>query len=213
MRRSELLGLSWDDVRRDGTLTVRSSLSDAGGRLPRNPPKGRRPRTVKVDRETMFQLERHRLWEALKVRRGDPGWRPVLTDPEGMPLWPSRVTHVFRVLVRRSGLPVIRFHDPRHTHATLLLAVGVPAFVVRARLGHSAKTTFIYYSHVLPSTDSAAAVSYARLLRGGRRHTAQHAAEDTAALHRAQLSQMRKTAARKSRSAQRMNRVEVNGWR
>lgn len=62
-------------------------------------------------------------------------------------------------------MPAIRFHDLRHTHATLLLKAGVPVHVVAQRLGHSSpELTLSIYSHVLPRQQSEAAAAFARLV-------------------------------------------------
>ena len=59
---------------------------------------------------------------------------------DGSPIHPDRFSQVFDLLVKRSGLPRIRLHDLRHTHATLLLKAGVPVKVVSERLGHASIT-------------------------------------------------------------------------
>jgi integrase len=69
----------------------------------------------------------------------------------------------FQTLVHRSGLPRLRFHDLRHTHATLLLKAGVPIKVVSERLGHSTPGfTMATYQHVIPGMQQQSA--------NGRRH-------------------------------------------
>ena len=68
-------------------------------------------------------------------------------------------------LVRRSGLPRVRFHDLRHTHATLLLKAGVPIKVVSERLGHSTPGfTMATYQHVIPGMQQEAARTFAEIL-------------------------------------------------
>jgi integrase len=63
------------------------------------------------------------------------------------------------------AFPAIRLHDVRHTHATLLLADGVPAKVVQERLGHASPViTLGVYSHVMPGMQAAAATRYAELI-------------------------------------------------
>ena len=61
----------------------------------------------------------------------------VFARPDGAPLHPHLLSDAFKKLVKRSGLPRIRLHDLRHTHATLLLKSGAPIKVVSERLGHS----------------------------------------------------------------------------
>ena len=64
-------------------------------------------------------------------------------------------------------LPTIRLHDLRHTHATLLLAAGVPVKVVSERLGHaSAMITLGVYAHVMPGMQAEAAATFGALLSG-----------------------------------------------
>jgi integrase len=72
---------------------------------------------------------------------------------------------MFNKLVARSGLPRIRLHDLRHTHATLLLKGGVPMKVVSERLGHSTPGfTMATYQHGLPGMQAEAARAFAALL-------------------------------------------------
>ena len=86
---------------------------------------------------------------------------PALTAPHSPP---GAVRHV-QQLVARSGLPRIRLHDLRHTHATFLLKSGVPIKVVSERLGHSTPAfTMATYQHVLPGMQAASARAFAALL-------------------------------------------------
>lgn len=76
----------------------------------------------------------------------------VFPDEDGDFLVPVTLLRRFRRLLKEVGLPRIRFHDLRHSAATLLLGIGVPAKVVQELLGHSTiSTTMDVYSHVLPS--------------------------------------------------------------
>lgn len=75
----------------------------------------------------------------------------VFTRPDGGPLDGTVVTHQFHRLLDRAGLEQRRFHDLRHSCATLLLAQGVSARVVMEVLGHSQiALTMNTYTHVLP---------------------------------------------------------------
>jgi integrase len=74
------------------------------------------------------------------------------------PIHPERFTRWFEQHARAAGLPRIRLHDARHSHATAALAAGVPAKVVSERLGHATiAITVDTYSHVLPGLDAQAA--------------------------------------------------------
>lgn len=99
------------------------------------------------------------------MAEGNPGpW--VFCDTCGGPLRKSNVTRrSFRPLLKAAGLPLIRFHDLRHTAATLWLKKGVHPKVVQERLGHaSIAVTLDIYSHVLPSMQRDAAATLDGLL-------------------------------------------------
>jgi len=97
----------------------------------------------------------------------------VFGDLEGQHLNPEHVSRQFaRDLVRcrealgAEMLPVIRFYDLRHTHATILLLAREPVHVVSQRLGHSSPVvTMTIYAHVLPGNQRAAAETFARIVR------------------------------------------------
>ena len=75
--------------------------------------------------------------------------------------------NVFKPLLKKAGLPDIRFHDLRHTSATLLLSAGVHPKVVQERLGHSQiSITLDTYSHVLPTMQKEAASKLDEVLSG-----------------------------------------------
>ena len=79
--------------------------------------------------------------------------RPV----DGQPLQPRSLTHAFVKFIRRHGLPQIRLHDLRHSHATHMLAAGVHPKIAQERLGHSSvSVTIDLYSHVLPGMQAEA---------------------------------------------------------
>jgi len=157
MRRGEVAGLTWRDVDTDtGTLTVRRARvnvtsADVRESKPKTP-KGRR--RVELDEETRVALAAWRERQEAE-RKAWPGtWSGddlVFTLEDGSALRPDYLSRTFRARTARAGLPVIRFHDLRHTHATLLLAAGVPVKVVSERLGHSTVAfTMDVYQHVLP---------------------------------------------------------------
>jgi integrase len=80
---------------------------------------------------------------------------------------PHVLSQSFERVATAAGLPRIRFHDLRHTHATLLLKAGVPLKVVSDRLGHSTPAfTMAVHQHVLPGMQRAAADLFAQLVSG-----------------------------------------------
>src|SRR5262245_44135772 len=98
------------------------------------------------------------------------GWRTtdkVFTAPDGDALRPDTVTQAWRRTVRRSGLPPIRLHDLRHSHATRQLAVRANHREVADRLGHAdAGFTMRTYVHTLPGAQRDNAEAVAALVRG-----------------------------------------------
>ena len=91
----------------------------------------------------------------------------VFTGVDGSPLHPSRFSAHFGRLVKAVGLPRIRFHDLRHTHATLALQAGVHPKVVSERLGHAnISITLDTYSHAIPALEEEAAAKVAALVFG-----------------------------------------------
>lgn len=89
----------------------------------------------------------------------------VFAHPDGSSLDPSTVSHAFNKVMRKAGLPHIRLHDLRHTHASLLLQAGVYPKTVQERLGHSSiRVTLDTYSYVIGGLQEAAAQRFDDLL-------------------------------------------------
>ena len=85
----------------------------------------------------------------------------AFSEPDGTPLKPDTISSTFQRIVARAGLRRIRFHDLRHTHATLMLQQGIHPKIVQERLGHATiAVTLDTYSHVLPGMQEAAAVRF-----------------------------------------------------
>jgi integrase len=89
----------------------------------------------------------------------------VFTRENGAGLHPHTVSQAFERAVARADVRVIRFHDLRHTHATLMLGAGVHPKVVQERLGHaSIQITIDTYSHVMPGMQADAAAKVGALV-------------------------------------------------
>lgn len=164
LRLGELLGLRWDDVDLEkGALTVRRALQYVPGESLafRDTKTAKARRTLPLGPtalEALRQLRRRQLEERLAVGPGYCDSGVVFADALGRPLPPYRVSQRFPALVKRLGLAPLRFHDLRHTHASLLLARGVHPKIVSERLGHaSIAITLDTYSHVLPNLQEEAA--------------------------------------------------------
>jgi integrase len=171
MRQGELFGLQWPDVDFDGgSLQVQRTLQELRGEFTLKPPKtaaGRR--RIELSAFTLAVLNGHRqrmLAEGCDVRTGQ-----VFCDERGGFLRKSNVSRrSFRSIMARAGLPRIRFHDLRHTAATLLLMAGENVKVVSERLGHEdIQITLTTYAHVLPTMQKGAAEKMNRILGSGSR--------------------------------------------
>lgn len=89
------------------------------------------------------------------------------SHPDGRPIRPDSVTRAFHTIAKSAGLRVVRLHDLRHAHATILLEQGVHPKIVQERLGHSSvSTTLDIYSHIVPSLQEAAARRFEEGLEG-----------------------------------------------
>lgn len=163
MRRGEVLGLRWRDVDlTGGVVAVRQTVVAVGGKRELSAPKTvRGRRLVALDRGTIAALEAS--WPA---SIDDPS-ALIFAEADGRPLSGPAMTKRFNALVRRTGLPAIRLHDLRHTHATLALRAGVHPKIVSERLGHSTVAfTLDVYSHATPHMQSEAAQCIGDLING-----------------------------------------------
>jgi integrase len=129
MRRNEVLGLQWPDVDfAKGRLSLNRGLVAIGYELHQTRGKTESARrSIDLDTTTLAVLAG---WKALQAAEfaavgiDDDGW--VFTDGDGQPIHPHALSQTFERIARRGGVPVIRLHDLRHTHGTLLIKEGVP---------------------------------------------------------------------------------------
>lgn len=170
LREGELLGLRWEDVDIDrGVLRVRQQLTRTRDGLSFTAPKRGKSRSVQLTPDATQALKSHRKRQ-LEERLGSAGlWQDsglVFTTGKGTPLDVANLTYrSFRPLLERAGLPRIRFHDLRHTFATLMLSNNEHPKVVQEMLGHATITqTMDTYSHVLPNMQEQAASRLGALL-------------------------------------------------
>jgi integrase len=164
LRRGELLGLRWSDVDLSaGQLRVWQTLQRVrGDGVVFGPPKSRRSRRVLTMPAVVVQaLKRHRSVQEHERGLADGNWHEtglVFTTATGRHVEPRNLNTAFARLIVRAGVRPIRFHDLRHTCATLLLAAGVSPRVVMDILGHSQiAVTMNIYGHVMPAMQQEAA--------------------------------------------------------
>jgi integrase len=175
LRRGELLALTWNDVDLDGgILRVRRTVQRLRGQgLVFGPPKSTRSRrSIPLPDSSCAALQSHRQRQEMERRTaGDSRQESglVFTTSVGTVVEPRNLSRIFERLVQQSGVRRIRFHDLRHTCASLLLAQGVSPRVVMDVLGHSQLSiTMDLYSHVMPSALRDAADAMDRALSGGQ---------------------------------------------
>ena len=174
MRRGELLGLRWSDVDFGAAaVSVQQTwIRGSAGLTYGGPKTAKGRRRIPIDAETVSALRVHKRAQAIERMRAGSLWKDadlVFGREDGSPLDPDVVSSLFDRLGRQASLPRIRFHDIRHTSATLLLSAGVHAKVVSERLGHASITiTLDTYSHVLPGLQEDAADRLAAVIRQAR---------------------------------------------
>jgi integrase len=164
MRQGEMLALRWQDVDiENAVLSVRRTLTRRGGKVAFGEPKTKKSRrSIRLTLQAVDALRAHlerqlRDMEILGDHYQDQGL--IFTTDTGAPINPSNLRQrSFTPLLKRAGLPHMRFHDLRHTCATLLLSRGVHPKFVQELLGHATiAITLDTYSHVIPSMGDATA--------------------------------------------------------
>ena len=165
MRQGELLGLMWSDLDwGNGILQVQRQIQRSPGHgLTFVQPKSKASRRAIMLGANAIQKLRDQLdrIESYRSAAGTEWQENGLMFPTtlGSSMHPTSMYKDFKRLLKKLGLPDIRFHDLRHTAATLMLHQGVHPKVVQERLGHAdIGITLNVYSHVLPSMQADAAV-------------------------------------------------------
>lgn len=174
MRLGELLALTWSAVDMGrGTLEVRATLHRVAARTyePKEPKTERSRRTIALNAVALDELRAHRVREAERLMglgRGMDDGSLVFTDRWGEPIYWGHVTdRLLRPLCVKAGLSPIRFHDLRHTAASMMLSSGVPVHIVSQILGHSSATTTLgTYAHLMPGDQESAVAALERALVG-----------------------------------------------
>ena len=164
LRRSEVLALRWSDV---DLLLSQISVSRSihqlrdGSYIFRQPKsaKGRRtvalsPSATQVLREHREKTTIERLLNGSTLKNSDL----VFSKKDGSPIRPDTITRAWSDLAKKCGISASRLHDARHSHASIMLKMGVHPRIVQERLGHSTiAITLDTYSHISPGLQEAAA--------------------------------------------------------
>jgi integrase len=172
MRQGELLALKWDDVDLErGILRVRRTLTHADKAFVLGEPKTKNSRrTIRLTTGALDALRAHLSRQLREMEQMGSLYQPgglIFATQSGTIINPSNLRNrSFKPLLKHAGLPEIRFHDLRHTCATLLLGRDVNAKVVSEMLGHSSiSITLDIYSHLLPDMQEKAAKALEEALR------------------------------------------------
>ena len=158
LRRGELLGLKWQDIDwKNGIIKVRRQVARVDGQIVEAPLKTKNSyRAVTISQQAI---------EVLKEQKRKTNDQYVFPSPNGGPISPDSVNNMLGRVLERAGIPKVRFHDRRHTFATIALQNGVDIKTVSGMLGHfSAGFTLDTYAHVTTSAQKEAAQAMGNIL-------------------------------------------------
>ncbi len=158
LRRGELLGLKWEDINmQQGIIRVRRQVARINGKIVEAPLKTKNSyRAVTISPQAI---------EVLKQQKAKTNDQYVFPSPNGGPISPDSVNNMLKRVLERAGIPKVRFHDLRHTFATLALQNGVDIKTVSGMLGHfSAGFTLDTYAHVTTAAQKEAAQTMGNVL-------------------------------------------------
>lgn len=158
LRRGELMALQWDDLDFDtGVLTVNKQVYEVNGKLQLSVPKTKASiRKLLLPSGVVEVLREYR-------SRVDSRWLFPSPVKEDTPLSPGVARKRLQIILQRAGCKKIRFHDLRHTFATLALENGMDVKTLSAMLGHvSAATTLDIYTHITEDMQAEAAAKIDR---------------------------------------------------
>lgn len=171
LRMGEVIGLKWEDLDMGtGSLRVQRQVQREKGKgLVFSQPKSAKSRRViilgpsAIDKLKLHYQQQH--WS--KLIAGDRWEENDLIFPNtiGKPMEHSRLLKDFKEILKKAELPIIRFHDLRHTAATLMLQAGIHPKIVQETLGHAdISLTMNTYSHALPTLQKEAAAKMDELV-------------------------------------------------
>ena len=158
LRRGELLGLKWSDIDwKNGIIKVRRQVARVNGEIVEAPLKTKNSyRAVSISPQAI---------EVLRDQKRKTNDTYVFPSPNGGPISPDSVNNMLKRVLERAGIPKVRFHDLRHTFATIALQNGVDIKTVSGMLGHfSAGFTLDTYAHVTTSAQKEAAQTIGNIL-------------------------------------------------
>lgn len=174
MRQGEALGLRWDALSEAGdTLSIRHQIQRIGGKLRQVDVKSKASRrTLTLPPQLVVILEAHRTRQKRERLLAGSRWKDtgyVFTTSIGTPLEARKAWGELRALLLAAELPLVRFHDLRHSWATMALAAGFSAVDVAAQLGHTSPgLVYSTYAHAMPDARAAIGARVADILSEAR---------------------------------------------
>ena len=164
LREGEILGLKWSDLDwKTKRLQVKRQLQRLKGEglVLTEPKSAAGKRLIILSSATLTVLQKHLNLQQEEKMFGGENWQEndlIFPSTLGTPLDPSNMSKDFKDTLKMARLPNIRFHDLRHTAASLMLLQGIHPKIVQERLGHSdISLTLNTYSHVIPTMQEEAA--------------------------------------------------------
>jgi integrase len=150
MRKGEILGLTWDKIDfENNKISISQILECDGSKL------SKRTKTKQIRHVLIPELLKEELVKHKKLIKKTTSENPdnlVFCSKRGKRVVPNTLNDVLDKICNKYNLPRMKFHDLRHTHATMLIKENINIKVIQERLGHArASTTLDIYSHVLPS--------------------------------------------------------------
>lgn len=172
MRRGEILGLMWSNVNLEkGYILVDKALYSTSKGLQISSPKTDKSiRKIAIPKTLVKELKRNKInqmKDKLKLGASYQENDMVCCNRDGSLINPKSFSRKFHTLLKSNNLPLVRFHDLRHSHASLLVKLGVQPKVISERLGHSnISITMDLYSHIYEETDKEVANMFEKMLVG-----------------------------------------------
>jgi integrase len=175
MRKGEILALTWDDIDfEEKTININKTLYKLEKHYVVNEPKTTHSvRTIYIDEDIERVLKKQRVKQNLEKLKNGRVYQDnnlVFAQEDGGFVYPAGVNALFNRFIRQLGIKKIRFHDLRHTHATILLQMGVNPKIVSERLGHSSiQTTLDVYSHVTKEIKQDISKDFSKAMKRGQK--------------------------------------------
>ena len=175
LRRGEVCGLEWSDIdfdKRIMSINRNSLYIPEKGTFTDSLKTYSSSRVINLSDDLIDILHDYRTWHEEQAEMFGDKWKGserIVTRLDGSPICPDTLSGWFYKFIRKNHLPQISLHSLRHTHATLLIACGIPLKTVSARLGHASPTTTSnIYLHAIQSLNAAAAEAINDILSPGK---------------------------------------------